>query len=249
MENLYISIVIIFTVICIVLYIYNLREIRKQNNSINQIIKGSFKKSYNLTNEDLDFLIELQNEMLTQDHVGQAAPRFWVVATDKYQELGTEDCFDGTNLYSSDDAEVVCDGNMSSILEYVFCHYSKELEEKNIIFTDKGNFYLAEFGEDEDHEESIFCSEELLDFLREHGIISDMYDLIYYRNVHHVYPNTMFLTNRSCKEHIRANHYHYNDDAHSYAMTAWRSPEVEHLFNILDKIDWKTMKENAYGTK
>lgn len=57
----------------------------------------------------------------------------------------------------------------------------------------------------------------------------------------------MFLTNRSCKEHIRANHYHYNADAHSYAMTAWRSPEVERLFKILDVIDWKTMRRMAYG--
>ena len=185
--------------------------------------------------------------MLTQDHVCQAAPRFWVVATDKHQELGTEDCFDGMNLYSSDDGEVVCDGNMSSIIEYVVYHYSEELKEKNIFFTDKGNFYIAEYGEDENHEESIFCSEELLDFLREHGIISDTYDLVYYRNVHRIYPNTMFLTNRSCKEHIKTNHYHYNNDAHSYAMTAWRSPEVSYLFEILDKIDWKSIKEDAYG--
>ena len=184
--------------------------------------------------------------MLTQDHVGQAAPRFWVIATNKHQELGTEYNFDGINLYSSDAAEVVCEGDMSSIIEYIYEHYQDDLE--NITFIDRGNFYQVEFGEDENREkDSIFCSEELLDFLKEHGIITDDYELVYYRNVHRIYPDTMFLTNRSCKEHIKKNYYHYNEDAHSYAMTAWRSPEVKRLFDILDKINWKEIKEEAYG--
>ena len=51
----------------------------------------------------------------------------------------------------------------------------------------------------------------------------------------------MFLTNKSCKEHIRLNNYHYSSDAHSYAMTAWRSPEVEKLFKILQEVDWDKM--------
>lgn len=212
-----------------------------------QTYKQAFKEKedYNLSKEDLDFLIELQHEMLTQDHVGQAAPRFWVIATDKYQELGTEDSFDGTNVYSSNAADIVCAGDMASIVEYVTENYSEELEDENIVFIDNGRFYTAMFKDDE--EESIFCSEELLDFLKEHDVITDDYEITYYRNVHHIYPNTMFLTNRSCKEHIRANHYHYNEDAHSYAMTAWRSPEVSRLFDILDKIDWKAIREDIYG--
>lgn len=216
-----------------------------------QMIRSLFDKTcdgdnFNLTKEDFDFLIELQHEMLTQDHVSQAAPRFWVVATDKYQELGTEECFDGTNLYSSDEADVLCAGDMASILEYVIEHYPEEME--GFAFIDQCRHYTVTFGEDEDREEeTIFCSEELLDFLKEHNVITDDYELIYYRNVHHIYPNTMFLTNRSCKEHIKANYYHYNGDAHSYAMTAWRSPEVERLWKILDVIDWKTMRRMAYG--
>ena len=201
--------------------------------------------NYNLTKEDFDFLIELQHEMLTQDHVSQAAPRFWVVATDKHQELGTVDNFDGTHLYSSDAASILCDGDMTSIIEYVTEHYSEELEEEGITFINKDTHYLVKLGEDE--EETFFDSEELLDFLKEHDIITDDCEFVYYRNVHRVYPDTMFLTNRSCKEHIAANHYHYADDAHSYAMTAWRSPEVEHLWNILDKIDWKAIREEVYG--
>ena len=204
-----------------------------------------FEKDYynfNLTKEDFDFLLDLQNEMLTQDHVCQAAPRFWVVATDTFEELGTEDSYDGVNLYSYEGAEIVCKGDMQSILEYVNENYSEELE--NITFTDKGRFYHVEFGENDNRDEDyIYDAEDLLMFLKKQDILSDDYEFVYYRHVHHVYPNTMFLTNRSCKEHIKANHYHYNSDAHSYAMTAWRSPEVERLFEILDKINWQKVKE------
>ena len=199
--------------------------------------------NFNLTEDDFDFLIELQHEMLTQDHVGQAAPRFWAVATNKYQELGTMDCFDGTNLYSSSEGDILCEGDMKSIIEYVTNRYSEELE--GYTFIDENVCFKVEF--DEGEEETFFDSDELLEFLIDHDIIDDSHEIVYYRNTHHIYPDTMFLTNRSCKEHIAANHYHYADDAHSYAMTAWRSPEVEHLWDILDKIDWKAMKEKAYG--
>ena len=49
--------------------------------------------------------------------------------------------------------------------------------------------------------------------------------------------NTMFLTLRECKEHIEANSYHYNKP-HPYAMTAWRSPQVERLYKILQNTNW-----------
>lgn len=199
--------------------------------------------NFNLSKEDFDFLIELQHEMLTQDHTSQAAPRFWTIATDKHQELGTIDCFDGTSLYSSYNGEIVCEGDIKSIIEYVTKHYSEKLE--SYTFIDEDTYFKVKF--DEDEEETFFDSDELLEFLIDHDIIDDSHEIIYYRNVHYIYPNTMFLTNRSCKEHIKANHYHYNDDAHSYAMTAWRSPEVSRLFEILDKIDWKVMKKEVYG--
>lgn len=228
----YVVITIAFFVGYILAWVHFEDKIKKINN-------------FNLTKEDFDFLIELQDEMITQDHVSQASPRFWVVATDKHQELGTEDNYDGVQLYSSDAADIVCDGDMCSIVEYVTNSYSEELEEENIVFVDQCSHYLAKFGEDE--EETFYDSEELLDFLKEHDVISDDYELTYYRYVHRNYPNTMFLTNRSCKEHIKANYYHYNDDAHSYAMTAWRSPEVEKLWDILDKVNWEGLKEDIYG--
>ena len=53
-----------------------------------------------------------------------------------------------------------------------------------------------------------------------------------------MYPNTMFLTEKEAREHLERNHYHYSEDAHTYCMVAWRSPEVEKLWKILRETKW-----------
>ena len=57
-EFIYLGIVIAITIISVVIYILNLMEIRRQNDYINRKLQSDIKKSYNLTNEDLDFLID-----------------------------------------------------------------------------------------------------------------------------------------------------------------------------------------------
>ena len=57
-----------------------------------------------------------------------------------------------------------------------------------------------------------------------------------------IIPNTLFLTKKAAKEHMKANHYHYNDTVHTYAMTAWRSPEVENLFRIIENLDLEELE-------
>lgn len=62
---------------------------------------------------------------------------------------------------------------------------------------------------------------------------------INYQLVDCIYPDTMFLTQKEAEEHLRANDYHYSSDAHTYAMTAWRAPDVERLWKILQEVDWE----------
>lgn len=224
-------------------------------------------ENYNLTQEDLDFLIELQHEMLTQDHVGQAAPRFWVVAGTQKVCVGKEYA-EGEQLIQ--DVDIVADDLAEAVkyFEDMIADEADDYEEKGIAIViqkqeefsfeaykvtkiDTSVDTAAEDYNDQDEiimeQEVITCMDELLEALQDAGAIKENdYHVGYYRNEHYRYPDTMFLTNRSCKEHIAANHYHYSGDAHSYAMTAWRSPEVSRLFDILDKIDWKGMKEELY---
>ena len=226
-------------------------------------------EKHNLTQEELDFLIELQHELNTQDTVCQADPRFWVVAGTQKTYVG-EEYSEGEELIGGE-----------SVLAYDFEEAIKYFQEEVIIAanedSDEFEYILEEDStrslksyrflkidktcdkNDEDYIEGdeileeynyIDGIEELIEALSDCGIIDDgEYTVGNYRNEHHIYPNTMFLTNRSCKKHIELNYYHYDDDVHSYAMTAWRSPEVEKLWDILQKVDWLKMREEAYGKR
>lgn len=132
-----------------------------------------------LTDEQRTFLIELQEELNTQDTVCQADPRFWVV-----RERFEESCW---NEQADDYALVDDEGNT-----------------------------VGHIGEEIDAGQLTCVPVHKVD-----------------RNA----PNTMFLTLRECKEHIQANDYHYRNP-HPYAMTAWRSPQVEKLIEILQTADW-----------
>ena len=226
-------------------------------------------EKHNLTQEELDFLIELQHELNTQDTIGQADPRFWVVAGTKKVCVGKE-YSEGEELVGGESVladgieeavkyfqeEVIIEANENSeefeyILEeektrpfksYRFLKIDKSCDKNDEDYTE-GDEILEEYN-------YIDGIEELIEALSDLGLIEDgEYTIGYYRNEHHIYPNTMFLTNRSCKRHIELNHYHYDADVHSYAMTAWRSPEVEKLWDILQKVDWLKMREEVYGKR
>lgn len=68
-------------------------------------------------------------------------------------------------------------------------------------------------------------------------IEADGYSCVPTREVHRIAQNTMFLTLREAQEHISKNSYHYKHP-YTYAMTAWRSPQVEQLIKILQEADW-----------
>lgn len=57
-----------------------------------------------------------------------------------------------------------------------------------------------------------------------------------------IYSDTLFLTQKSAENHLKSNHYNYDKDAHTYAMTAWRSPEVQMLWKIIQEINWEELK-------
>ncbi len=134
------------------------------------------------TNEQRSFLKDLQHELNTQDTVGQADPRFWVVMCSKYEEC-SEDRADKYALYDSD-------YDLLGYLDYPI-----------------------------------------------HESDSNTLTCCPVRKVDYISENTMFLTLREAKEHIARNSYHYKDP-YPYAMTAWRSPQVEQLIKILQEADW-----------
>ena len=179
--------------------------------------------------EDREFLKELQHEMLTQDTVCQANPRFWVVMQN-IKEYWVDDNTDGIFVSSKSDCETVFEGELKELVNWI-----KEIDG---VKDCKYDVCFVEF-EYENEEYSIGDVNDLQNFLDDYD--KDEYNVGYYRIREEICQNTMFLTNRECKEHIKSNSHHYNSTAHSYAMTAWRSPQVERLYKILENTDWNSL--------
>lgn len=186
--------------------------------------------------KDLDFLKKLQHELLTQDHICQASPRFWVVRG-KVKDYGIDEeyDYDGTELIS--DCDTIAD-NIDDAIKYIKDNLYQELKEKKICIRKNGYY---EFSKNRGNEvETIFDMKDIVSYMNNLG-----YDLrcVNYRLVEKNFENTMFLTNKECKAHIKSNYYHYPSDAHSYAMTAWRAPEVSRVWDMLEKINWEEVEK------
>ncbi|HDK7194868.1 TPA: hypothetical protein PTV74_003175 [Clostridium botulinum] len=179
--------------------------------------------------EDREFLQELQHEMLTQDTVGQANPRFWVVMQD-VKIYGIEDNFDITGQTLFYDNEEVGD-NLEAIHDFLLDYiYDNRLE------------YSIKFSNDSiliDGWQPFNTIEDIFDFMK-YELYLENVNLVNYRIEQQIVSDTMFLTLRECNEHIKSNSYHYKNP-HPYAMTAWRSPQVARLYEILMNTDWKDL--------
>lgn len=71
-----------------------------------------------MNKEDIKFLKNLQHEMLTQDTVGQANPRFWVII-DKIKHYGIDSDYgyDGVEILS-DGGEIIAT-NLKELYEFL----------------------------------------------------------------------------------------------------------------------------------
>lgn len=167
-----------------------------------------------MNKQEIEFLKDLQHELNTQDHVSQASPRFWVIVDYRW-ELAAPGCNDSYRVFD-------VEGNEWSLVQ--FMEYVKNNNEYN---------------DDVRHAEGIY-GDNIYDVVEVLMDLRNFKDFDMYPVTHESYivPNTMFLTNREAKEHIKSNQHHYTSKAHSYAMTAWRSPQVEKLMNILENTNF-----------
>lgn len=92
------------------------------------------------------------------------------------------------------------------------------------------------YTEDGEEEYEDLSTQEVNEFLANNGHDGTMIIGISIRPF--MYPNTMFLTEKEARKHLERNYYHYSEDAHTYCMVAWRSPEVEKLWKILRETKW-----------
>lgn len=186
-----------------------------------------------LDSMDFKFLEELQVEMVNQDTDAQASPRFWVIR-DYEWEISGDAYYDKITIYipKSNENYEITDFivNIENYYETLVNDLPDELlNELRVMQTVIPNV-------SKEQKEEI-CLKWIQDNL------TDEVEIIYESNIPRIVPNTFFLTKREAQEHIKANHYHYSDKVHTYGMTAWRSPQVERLYEILEKTNWTIVQE------
>ena len=194
-----------------------------------------------LSNDDIKFLKELQKELNTEDNAGTASPRYWVIRQpERIYNLDEDEAnyymfideYDHQEL-SLDDLKVMLedtdDDNLKSVEVkdgvLTFEYFDKYLEKIETYDIDFNNLYT-------DGRDKIL---ELLEF---------EVRVIYYSELDVTVDNCMFLTQIDAENHLRANDYHYHEEARTYCMHGWRNPRFERLIKILSKTDFDSILEN-----
>ena len=193
------------------------------------------KRSINV--DDLGFLEQLQHELNTQPHLCQADPRFWVIRDYEYREATESDEIDAVELFEGGEGETM------SLEEAVMRAYKDELDFG-------GEDHAKEWLEDKwlklDENGAVQPQYLLADTFKD--VVEDyaehnMMKCVFLTKQWKIVANTMFLTLREAKDHLETNYYHYTNEARTYAMTAWRSPDVAQLIKLLHEVDFNELSE------
>lgn len=193
------------------------------------------KRSINV--DDLGFLEQLQHELNTQPHLCQADPRFWVIRDYEYREATESDEIDAVELFEDGEGEIM------SLEEAVMRAYKDELDFG-------GEDHAKEWLEDKwlklDENGAVqpqYLLEDTFKDVVEDYAEHNMMKCVFLTKQWKIVANTMFLTLREAKDHLETNYYHYTNEARTYAMTAWRSPDVAQLIKLLHEVDFNELSE------
>ena len=195
-----------------------------------------------LSNDDIKFLKELQKELNTEDNVGTATPRYWVIRQPEriyHVDRDEADYY----VFLDDDYQELTLEELKNYLEDVYDDNLKSVDIKDGVLTFE---YLDEFSEEIEKYtidfynsslESSYSVDKVLELLELEV------NVVYYKEIDATVDNCMFLTQIDAENHLRANDYHYHEKARTYCMCGWRSPRFERLINILSKTDFDSMLE------
>lgn len=169
-----------------------------------------------LSQDDAQFLRDLQHELLTQPNDGNADPVYWGVIETR-EEPAPEGCGEA-RIYN-------CDGDGSVMtLDEVVRWVEDRLEDRDLIH----------IWDTLDHDDL----DTVFEFIR-NGMGIEVASVVCTEEHSRVSEDTgAFLTKRACQEYIRR--YGYNHSRpHTYAMTAYRNYELARLLKILKTMEIK----------
>lgn len=174
-----------------------------------------------ISQEDFEFLKDLQHELNTQETDGNAQPVFWGVEETVEECRGEYSDFGGDPYISYDDGK----WSLEEVIDEVEDAFENEPEYYNDDVRNAWN---------EIDKTSI---DDIYDFITEQLKWDNNYGVVYVEKVKRVTPYTgAFLTKRACKNYIERYGYNHNNP-HTYAMTAYRNFELARLINILKKLN------------
>ena len=196
-----------------------------------------------LSNDDIKFLKELQKELNTEDKVGTASPRYWVIRQPEriyHVDRDEADYY----VFLDDDYQELTLEELKNYLEDVYDDNLKSVDIKDGVLTFE---YLNEFSE-EIEKYTIDFNNPFLDSGYSVDKVLELLELevsvVYYKEIDVTVDNCMFLTQIDAENHLRANDYHYHEKARTYCMCGWRNPRFERLIKILSKTDFDSMLED-----
>lgn len=176
-----------------------------------------------LSQEDYEFLKDLQNELNAQTNDGNADPVFWGVEETVEECRGEYGDFGGDPYIRFDDGKWTLE---------------EAVEEVEQAFKDEPEEYdddIRSAWEDVDKT----SAEDIYEFMTNELEWDNVYGVVYVEKVERVTPFTgAFLTKRACKKYIEKYGYNHNSP-HTYAMTAFRNFEYERLIKILKGIKFE----------
>lgn len=191
-----------------------------------------------LTKEDITFLKDLQKELNTEDTVGTASPRFWVIKQPERVYHIDKDEAEYYRFLDIDGHDELTLEDLKERLEDLYDENLKDIKIENNQLMFK--YYDEDFEEEEEYtvnfNNNYFSSDSMIEKILE--LLNDEVIVIYYNEIDTTVPNCMFLTQIDAENHLRAKDYHYHEDARTYCMCGWRSPRFERLINILSKTDF-----------
>lgn len=174
-----------------------------------------------------EWLQELQDKLLRDDRDNsvQAEPVFYGIMH-SVQQLVPDGYGDDIELYDINACETVTLDELWDELEDDEKREFAELKEK----------IIAETGIDLDENGKPYIEDR--DAFAEYLSQGKGYETYEYELQDRIAEDALFLTREAAEQHLALNGYHYKQNAHSYAMTAFRSPDVAKLWKLLRTIDW-----------
>lgn len=181
------------------------------------------------------WLKELQEKLkidavFASETLAQAQPVFYTIMDYRYDIV--PDDYGDIIRYIDSDADITYDPK--SALESLIENERATAEE--IANSAEGQMLNITFDENNKLDSSV--SEYHICWFLDDSPIAEHLTRHSFVKVSFIVPDTMFLTHAEAAEHLKANYYHYTKDAHTYAMTAWRSFQVRDLLRLLRAIDF-----------